>query len=113
MKVVNRIEADNHLGRIALSFTTYNPYILYSTTINIGNLTVYDYMAKEKLNIIKCHDTPILKMAMNFVGNLVATCSTQGTMIRVFSLPRGEKLYSFTRGIKITTQYFLNFSRDS
>lgn len=34
-------------------------------------------------------------------------------MIRVFALPTGEKLYTFTRGIKNTTQYFLNFSKDS
>lgn len=34
-------------------------------------------------------------------------------MIRVFSIPQGEKLYTFTRGIKNTTQYFLNFSNDN
>jgi hypothetical protein len=34
-------------------------------------------------------------------------------MIRVFSLPGGERLFTFTRGIKNTTQYFLNFSRNS
>jgi autophagy-related protein 18 len=74
---------------------------------------VYDTSAKEKINVIKCHRTPILKIAINYNGGLAATCSTQGTMVRVFSLPKGEKLYSFARGIKNTTQYFLNFSRDS
>lgn len=44
---------------------------------------------------------------------MVATCSTQGQMIRVFSIPNGERLYSFTRGLKNTTQYSLNFSNDS
>jgi len=33
-------------------------------------------------------------------------------MIRVYALPGGEKLYTFTRGIKNTTQYFLNFSQN-
>jgi len=37
-------------------------------------------------------------MEMNLFGNMVATCSTQGSMIRVFSIPQGEKLYTFTRG---------------
>ena len=46
-------------------------------------------------------------------GNIVATCSTQGTMIRVFNIPTGEKMFTFTRGIKNTTQYFLNFSNDA
>lgn len=34
-------------------------------------------------------------------------------MIRVFTIPNGEKLYTFTRGIKNTTQHCLNFSRNS
>ena len=50
---------------------------------------------------------------MNLFGNMVATCSTQGSMIRVFSIPQGEKLYTFTRGFGNTTQFSLNFSYDS
>lgn len=34
-------------------------------------------------------------------------------MIRVFSLPSGEKLFNFTRGISGATMYSLNFSNDS
>lgn len=114
MKLLSKIEVDNHLGRIVLSpNSTYNPYLLYSSSVNEGLLTVYDTHAKERINIIKCHRTPILKITINYSGNLVATCSTSGSMIRVFSLPKGDKLYSFTRGIKNTVQYFLNFSRDS
>jgi hypothetical protein len=32
-------------------------------------------------------------------------------MIRVYSLPEGTKLHTFTRGFKMTTQYYLSFSR--
>jgi autophagy-related protein 18 len=52
-------------------------------------------------------------MAISAYGNMVATCSTQGSMIRVYSIPQGENLYTFTRGIKNTTQYSLSFSNDS
>ena len=76
MRLKAKLDVDTHLGRISLSPTMYNPFLLYSHTINGGNLTVYDYMAKDRINVIKCHTTPILKMAINFVGNLVATCST-------------------------------------
>ena len=34
-------------------------------------------------------------------------------MIRVYSVPQGDQLYSFTRGFTNTTQYSLSFSNDS
>ena len=34
----------------------------------------------------------ILKMSLNYEGDRLATCSCKGTIIRVFSLPKGEKL---------------------
>ncbi len=33
-------------------------------------------------------------------------------MIRVYGIPSGDKLFTFSRGIKTTEQYFLNFSND-
>jgi autophagy-related protein 18 len=65
------------------------------------------------VNLLRCHKTPILKLAMSFLGNMVATSSTQGQMIRVFTLPAGEKLYNLTRGVGAATMYSLNFSNDS
>ena len=92
---------------------TYNPYLVYCQSMKEGTLEVYDTSMQKHVNTLKCHRTPILKIGMGPFGNLVATCSTQGSMIRVFGLPNGEKLYTFTRGIKNTTQYFLNFSNDN
>jgi len=111
MKLLAKLDVDNHLGRIVLSpNSVYNPYLLYSHSLKDGTLNVYDTHSLTQYSLIKCHKTPILKISINFTGTLAATCSTQGTMIRVYALPKGEKLYTFTRGIKNTTQYFLNFS---
>ena len=55
MKLIQKLDTENHLGRIALSPTTFNPYLLYSHTINGGNLTVFDFMQNDKVNVIKCH----------------------------------------------------------
>lgn len=74
--------------------TTY-PYLLFSTSMTRGDLIVYDTNKLEEINTIACHKTIILKIAVNFNGNLAATCSTNGNMIRVFSLPNGEKLFTF------------------
>ena len=47
MKIVTKIEADKHLGRIVLSpNSTYNPYLLYSNSDNDGTLTVFDTYQK-------------------------------------------------------------------
>lgn len=114
MKLMDKLDVDNHLGRIVLSPTPdMNPYMIFSHSLKEGLLSVYDTHTQKQVKVIRCHKTPILKVAVSYLGNMVATCSTQGQMIRVFSIPNGEKLYTFTRGIKNTTQYCLNFSRNS
>ena len=114
MRFIDRLEVENHLGRIVLSpYAELNPYLVYSQSLKEGQLCVYDTRIQKQINLIKCHKTPILKIGIGPLGNLVATCSTQGQMIRVYSIPQGDKLYTFARGIKNTTQYFLNFSNDS
>lgn len=114
IEFLEKLEVDNHLGRIVLSpQPSMNPYLMYSNSLRDGQIAVFDLSLQKHVNIIKCHKTPVLKMAISAYGNMVATCSTQGSMIRVYSIPQGENLYTFTRGIKNTTQYSLSFSNDS
>ena len=42
----------------------------------------------------------------------MATCSCKGTIIRIFSLPDGEKICTFKRGISPTFIFSMNFSRE-
>jgi hypothetical protein len=43
MKLLAKIDVDNHLGRIVLSpNSVYNPYLLYSSSLKDGTLNVYD-----------------------------------------------------------------------
>lgn len=99
LEIVDRLEVENHLGRIVLSpCAELNPYVAYSQSLKDGQLTVYDYRQQRKLKSIDCHKTPILKLAFSPFGNMIATCSTQGGMIRVFAIPTGEKLYTLSRG---------------
>lgn len=108
-----KIKSENHLSRIVLSPFTVNPYLLYSDNNYDGELLVYDLVKQKCINTIRCHEKPILTVAINLYGNMVATSSTFGQMIRVFSVPKGEKLFTFNRGINISTMYSLNFSNDS
>ena len=62
---------------------------------------------------IKAHKSSILKMCLNFEGDTLPTCSYKATIIRTFSLPKGEKILTFKRGIPSSLIICLNFSLDS
>lgn len=114
MRILDRLDVDNHLGRIVISPSPdMHPYLIYSHSLKEGSVAVYDTRTQKHVKLLRCHKTPILHIAINFMGNMVATCSTQGQMIRVFSIPGGEKLYTFSRGLKNATQFSLNFSKNS
>ena len=77
LEIVDRLEVDNHLGRIILSpCAELNPYVAYSQSLKDGKLTLYDYRLQKQLKSIDCHKTPILKLAFSPFGNMIATCST-------------------------------------
>jgi len=50
---------------------------------------------------------------LNNDGTLLATASETGTIIRVFSVPRGLKLYQFRRGTYPSTIYSMSFNLSS
>lgn len=52
----------------------------------------------KTVNIIQAHKSPITCMAFNSNGTMLATASEKGTVIRVFSVPDGKRLYQFRRG---------------
>lgn len=65
---------------------------------NPGDVVIYDCLAPRLMGKITAHKTAVVEMQFNRSGTLLATASTTGTVIRVFSVPSGEKLYSFRRG---------------
>lgn len=48
---------------------------------------------------ITAHDSPLAAISLNSNGDLLATASNKGTVIRVFSLPSGDRLFEFCRGM--------------
>lgn len=50
--------------------------------------------------MIPAHDSPLAALAFSPTGQRVATASEKGTVIRVFSVSDGAKLYEFRRGVK-------------
>ncbi|XP_045442233.1 WD repeat domain phosphoinositide-interacting protein 1 isoform X6 [Pipistrellus kuhlii] len=63
---------------------------------------------------IAAHEGTLAAIAFNAAGSKLASASEKGTVIRVFSVPEGQKLYEFRRGMKrYVTISSLAFSMDS
>ena len=116
MKVLHTFEiSDISLGKLVLSGNSdKNVWLCFSTSKDEGVVKVYDTLYPTSVKSqIKAHKSPILKMCLNFEGDRLATCSCKGTIIRIFSLPKGDKLCTFKRGISSAFIFCLNFSRNS
>lgn len=65
-----------------------------------GDAVVMDVQT-GKTSLITAHQTsPIVALEFSPGGTRLATSSLKGTIIRVFSIPTGELLYTFRRGAK-------------
>ena len=103
------------LGKIVLSSNIEkNCWICFSTSIDKGDIKIYDALYPSTIKMhLKAHKSPILKLSLNKKGDRLATCSCKGTIIRIFSLPDGNKICTFKRGINSAFIFCLNFSDDN
>ncbi|XP_075436232.1 WD repeat domain phosphoinositide-interacting protein 1 isoform X2 [Ascaphus truei] len=90
----------NTTGLCALSINHSNSYLAYPGSSSIGEIMVYDANSLKTECTIPAHDSPLAAMAFNSTGIKLASASEKGTVIRVFSVPEGQKLYEFRRGMK-------------
>ncbi|GKT86840.1 protein-vacuolar targeting protein Atg18 [Colletotrichum tofieldiae] len=74
---------------------------------------VFDTLTLKAVNVIEAHRSPLCCICLNSEGTLLATASETGTIIRVFSVPGGQKLYQFRRGTYPSTIYSMSFNLSS
>ncbi|PWA33245.1 hypothetical protein CCH79_00013685 [Gambusia affinis] len=84
----------------ALSISNDNCYLAYPGSATIGEVQVFDTVNLRAANMIPAHDSPLAALAFDASGTKLATASEKGTVIRVFSIPEGQKLFEFRRGVK-------------
>ncbi|KAF2020062.1 WD40 repeat-like protein [Aaosphaeria arxii CBS 175.79] len=84
-----------------------------SVTPSSGEVLIYDATKLEAVNVIEAHNSPLSCIALNNEGTLLATASEKGTIIRVFSVPDGQKLYQFRRGSIPARIYSMSFNSTS
>ncbi|KAK8106830.1 autophagy-like protein 18 [Apiospora kogelbergensis] len=88
------------------------PASLYAP-VTTGDVLIYDTLTLKAVNVIEAHRSPLSFIEMNSDGTLLATASETGTIIRVFSVPKGHKLFQFRRGTYPSTIYSMSFNMAS
>ncbi|XP_035224915.1 WD repeat domain phosphoinositide-interacting protein 2-like [Stegodyphus dumicola] len=116
MKVLHTIRdtPPNPSGLCVLSVSNENNYLAYPGSSSIGEVQIFDAFNLQAKSMIPAHDNPLAAMAFDPTGTKLATASEKGTVIRVFNVLDGTKLYEFRRGVKRCVRiYSLSFSEDS
>ncbi|KAK4101957.1 autophagy-like protein 18 [Parathielavia hyrcaniae] len=78
-----------------------------------GELMIWDTIGGKAVNVIEAHRSPLSSVALNHEGTKVATASETGTIVRVFSVPDGQKLFQFRRGTYPSTICSMSFNLSS
>ncbi|CAB1350225.1 unnamed protein product, partial [Coregonus sp. 'balchen'] len=90
---------------VSLSCPTYERLPLQEGT-EICNYSYSNNILSVRLNrqstvtMIPAHDSPLAALTFNASGTKLASASERGTVIRVFSIPEGQRLFEFRRGMK-------------
>uniref|UniRef100_A0A8D0A3U5 WD repeat domain, phosphoinositide interacting 1 n=1 Tax=Sander lucioperca TaxID=283035 RepID=A0A8D0A3U5_SANLU len=90
----------NPSGLCALSINHSNSYLAYPGSATIGEIIVYDANNLNTVTMIPAHDSPLAALTFNASATKLASASERGTVIRVFSIPEGLRLFEFRRGMK-------------
>ncbi|KAK2711078.1 hypothetical protein QYM36_012299 [Artemia franciscana] len=115
MKVLHTIgeTPSNPKGLVALSSGSEVSYLAYPGSATIGEVQIFDAQNLQAKTMIPAHDTPLAAITFTHSGRLIATASEKGTVIRVFTVTDGVKVFEFRRGMRrCATIYSLSFSPD-
>ncbi|XP_050542452.1 WD repeat domain phosphoinositide-interacting protein 2 isoform X3 [Daktulosphaira vitifoliae] len=102
MKVLHTIRdtPPNPAGLCCLSTNSDMCYLAYPGSSTTGEVQIFDAINLQSVSMISAHDSPLAAMAISHQGNRIATASERGTVIRVFNIADGAKLFEFRRGVK-------------
>lgn len=113
MKVLHTIRETppNKNGMCALSTDSDHCYLAYPGHSTVGELQIFDALNLAATSMIPAHTGQIAAIQFSPSGTKVATASDKGTVIRVFSVADGARLYELRRGLKRTAAiYSMSFS---
>lgn len=102
MKVLHTIRdtPSNPKGLCCLSTNNDKAFLAYPGSCVNGEVQIFDVTTLKAVSTIDAHNGVLAAMTFNDTATRLATASVKGTVIRVFSIPDGDKLFEFRRGVK-------------
>lgn len=85
----------------------------HNNIIKNGDVILFNTKTLQPTMVIEAHKGEIAALALSFDGTLLATASEKGTIIRVFNVETGVKMYQFRRGTYPTKIHAMCFSSDN
>ncbi|KAG2731640.1 hypothetical protein G9P44_005227 [Scheffersomyces stipitis] len=79
----------------------------------VGDVIMFNLNTLQPMSVIEAHKSALAAITLSSDGSLLATASDKGTIVRVFSVATGVKLFQFRRGTYSTKIYSLSFSSDN
>ncbi|KAI8823465.1 WD40-repeat-containing domain protein [Fimicolochytrium jonesii] len=116
MRLLRTIDTSpNPNALCALSPSSDNCYLAYPPNASgaAGELLLFDAINLQAIHILQAHKSPLSCIAFNYDGTMVATASDKGTIIRVFSVPTGDKVFQFRRGTYPARIYSISFNLEA
>lgn len=110
---------DNPRGLVEIAtLATAQKQLLAFPGYKQGSVQLVDLAATEARSsstpaTLAAHQGALACLAVNNTGTMVATASTQGTLVRVWDSIRRDLLLELRRGADSATLYCITFSRDS
>ena len=74
-----------------------------------GYVKIKKYNTKINVPNINAHDSNISFLSLSHDGNLLATSSIKGTLIRIFNTSNGEMIQELRRGAKTSLIHYITF----
>lgn len=101
MKVVHTIRdtPSNPSGLCALASDSDHCYLAYPGSARVGEVQIFDAVNLNAKIMIPAHESSLAAIAFSSSGMEIATASEKGTVIRVFAVNDGVKLFEFRRGV--------------
>ncbi|KAK6461955.1 autophagy-related protein 18 [Scheffersomyces coipomensis] len=84
-----------------------------NTPNRVGDVIIFNLTTLQPISVIEAHKSALAAIALSSDGRLLATASDKGTIVRIFSVESGLKLYQFRRGTYPTKIYSISFSSDN
>ncbi|CAI9112458.1 OLC1v1012910C1 [Oldenlandia corymbosa var. corymbosa] len=111
LRPLNDIETiSNPKGLCALSQGPTESFVLVCPGQRKGQVRVEHHAPSRKTRFIPAHESEIACLALSQDGQLVATASARGTLVRVFNTHNGELVQELRRGTDRADIYSLAFS---